>query len=177
MTNIEAVFQANKHRRIIVAAHHPLITYGEHGGIFTWKAHIFPLAELSDYLHIPLPVIGSIYPLYRKWFGHNQDTVHPLYAKMSRSIQRIMADHPGSVFVAGHEHALQYIVRDSSHFIVSGSGAKTEHVKKKGDAVIATAVRGFARLDILSDGSLGLKFYQADRSVSGGAVIFETVIF
>lgn len=95
LTMVEDIFRSNPGKRIIIAAHHPLITYGEHGGIFTWKAHIFPLEEITDYLYIPLPVLGSIYPLYRRWFGHIQDTAHPVYKEFSKALRRIMSLYPG----------------------------------------------------------------------------------
>jgi hypothetical protein len=176
MDRLKEIFARNQGKRIVIAAHHPLITYGEHGGVFTWKAHIFPLEELTDHLYLPLPLIGSIYPLYRRWLGHNQDTAHPLYKKISRSIRKLMAENPGTVYVAGHEHALEYIIRDSSHFVVSGSGSKVEYVKKKGDAQFASAVRGFVRADLRMDGSLSLYFIHVDNRYPAGRVVFEKLI-
>lgn len=176
LTMVEDIFRSNRDKRIIVAGHHPLITYGEHGGVFTWKAHLFPLEEITQYLYIPLPVIGSIYPLYRKWFGHLQDTPHPVYREFSKSLQRIMRKYPGSFYVAGHEHALQYIVKDSTHFIVSGSASKTEYVKKKGHAVFAKDIRGFSRLSLLKDGDVIITFFQVDEENPEGRQAFSTTV-
>lgn len=170
---VEDIFKNNPGKRILVAAHHPLITYGEHGGVFTWKAHIFPLEEITDYLYIPLPIIGSLYPLYRKCFGHRQDTAHPVYRKFSEPLQTIMARYPGSVYIAAHEHALQYIIKDSTHFIVSGSGAKTEFVRNKGDAVFARDIRGFTVLFIHADGNFSFKFIEVDKKYPDGRVVFH----
>jgi hypothetical protein len=172
LSQLHDVFERHKKKRIIVAAHHPLITYGEHGGVFPFKSHIFPLEELTDYLYIPLPVLGSLYPLYRKWFGHVQDTAHPLYKEFSIGIQGIMAEYPGSVYTAGHEHALQHIVKDSSHFVVSGSAAKTEFVRKKKYAVFAADVRGFAVMRSYSDGALSIHFIQVDENFPAGKEIY-----
>ncbi len=170
---VEDVFRSNPGKRIIVAGHHPLITYGEHGGIFTWKAHIFPLTEIGENLYVPLPVIGSIYPLYRRWFGHIQDTAHPLYKEFAQGLRNILSHYPGSLYVAGHEHALQYIVDDSTHFIVSGSGAKTEYVKQKDRALYAKDVRGFAQVSLFDDGTISLSFIQADATFPDGREVFS----
>ena len=89
--------------------------YGEHGGIFTAKDHLFPLTDANEKLYIPLPVIGSIYPLFRKYLGDIQDTAHPLYKELVRGIGSILTEYPGSIYVAGHEHALQAIVKDSTY--------------------------------------------------------------
>lgn len=176
MMMVEDIFLRNPGKRIILAAHHPLITYGEHGGIFTWKAHIFPLEEMSKGLYIPLPVLGSIYPLYRKWLGHIQDTQHPTYEVFGDALQRIMRHYPGAVYVAGHEHGLQYILKDSTHFIVSGSAAKTEYIKQKGYAVYADDILGFAELSILSNGDISLAFVEVDDRYPEGRAVFHTTI-
>jgi hypothetical protein len=168
LSQLEDIFRRNNNKRIIVAAHHPLITYGEHGGVFTLRSHIFPLTEFSKGLYIPLPVIGSLYPLYRKWFGSIQDTAHPKYRKFSKAILKIMADHPGNVYVSGHEHGLQHIVKDGSHFIVSGTGAKTEYVKKKKHARYAKAVRGFVKVDVHASGHLSVNFIRVDPDFPSG---------
>lgn len=176
LTMVHDIFLSNPGKRIILAGHHPLITYGEHGGVFTWKHHLFPLADLNKHLYIPLPVIGSIYPLYRKWFGHIQDTSHPLYREFSTALQDIITQYPGTIYVAGHEHTLQYIVKDSVNFIVSGSGAKTEHVRKKKYAVFADAVRGFVQGSVYRDGSISLHYIRVDEQYPEGKEIFTRIL-
>jgi hypothetical protein len=176
MTLVEDIFRSNPGKRIILAGHHPLITYGEHGGVFTWKAHLFPLEEMTKYLYVPLPIIGSIYPLYRKWFGHLQDTPHPVYREFIEGLQSILRAYPGAVYVAGHEHALQYIVKDSTHYIVSGSAAKTEYVRKKRHAVFAKDITGFVRVSVMEDGSLWLHFFQVDEDHPDGREVFSRKI-
>lgn len=174
ITALHDIFQRNYGKRIIVAGHHPLITYGDHGGIFNWKDHIFPLTDLKKNLYIPMPVIGSLYPLYRKFFGSIQDTPHPLYKEFSSPIQQLLREYPGNIYVAGHEHALQYVLKDSTHYIVSGSGAKVSDVEKKGYAKFAKGVRGFARLSFYANGKVSAEFFQVDENFPEGKEIFNT---
>lgn len=170
------VFARNANKRVILAAHHPLITHGEHGGVFLLKDHIFPFTVLNPKLYIPLPIIGSVYPLYRKWFGDIQDVKHPIYKKMSQLVQQLMAEYPGSIYTAGHEHALQYLVKDSSHFIVSGSGSKTSFVKQKKYSRYAAAVNGFAKLEIYANGSVEVRFWQVDNEFPQGKEVFTETL-
>jgi hypothetical protein len=165
------IVNRNQHKRIIVAGHHPLITYGEHGGVFTLKNHLFPLTDISPSLYIPLPIAGSIYPLYRKWFGHIQDTQHPVYKEFSNAIQKILANNPGSIYISGHEHALEYILKDSTHFIVSGSGSKISYVRKKDYAQLAEGVRGFVKLSIGENGSADIQYYEVDEAAPEGKLL------
>src|SRR6478735_3215169 len=69
VVQLDDMLRRNKNKRIVVAGHHPVITYGEHGGVYSFKDHIFPFTGLKENLYIPLPIIGSIYPLYRQIFG------------------------------------------------------------------------------------------------------------
>ena len=170
------IIARNPHKRVIIAGHHPIITYGDHGGIFTWKDHLFPLTDLRPYLYVPLPVIGSIYPLYRKLFGHVQDTRHPLYREFREPIQELLKKHPGNLYVAGHEHALQYIVHDSTHFIVSGGGAKYTSVKHKRYARFVAGATGFVQGDLYADGSMMIRIIQVDRKHPDGTEIYNAII-
>ena len=170
------IIARNPGKRVIIAGHHPLVTYGDHGGVFTWKDHLFPLTDLRPYLYVPLPVIGSIYPLYRKLFGHVQDTRHPLYREFREPIQELLKKHPGNLYVAGHEHALQHIVRDSTHFIVSGGGAKHTSVKHKRHARFVAGATGFVQADLYADGSMLIRIIQVDRKHPDGTEIYNTII-
>jgi hypothetical protein len=60
-------------RHAIVVDHHPLRSGGEHGGSFTLGDYIFPLRNVESWMWIPLPIIGSLYPLARKNGVSNQD--------------------------------------------------------------------------------------------------------
>jgi len=157
---LEDMLERNRGKRIVVAAHHPIFTYGEHGGMFTLSDHLFPLRPANKNLYIPLPILGSIYPLYRKFFGNIQDTAHPLSKRYRKLMSKLLEQYPGSVYVNGHEHALQYSVKDSVHYITSGSGAKTSVVKEKGYARYASSTNGFASIDIYEDGTSSIKYYE-----------------
>lgn len=166
------VFSRHANKRIILAGHHPLITYGEHGGVFRFKDHLFPLTDINKKLYIPMPVMGSIYPLYRKWFGDIQDTAHPMYKEYSRLLQGLLAEYPGSVYTAGHDHALQYIVKNSTYHIVSGAGSKSSFVKKKKYSHFAGSVQGFVKLSLHADGTASVTYWQVDKDFPEGKIVY-----
>lgn len=167
------IFVRNTSKRIIIAAHHPLITYGEHGGVFTAKDHLFPLTAVNPRLYVPLPLVGSLYPLYRKWMGDIQDTAHPTYKDIITQVTKLMAQYPGTIYAAGHEHTLQAIVKDSSYFIVSGAGVKTTSVKKKKYARFAVDKTGFVKINILNDGGIQMVYFQVDADFPKGKIVFR----
>ena len=55
LAELEAALTENKSKQIIVTAHHPIITNGNHGGYYALKDYIFPLTASKPNLYIPLP--------------------------------------------------------------------------------------------------------------------------
>lgn len=150
----------DEERFVIVASHHPLKTYGEHGGNFGFIDHIFPLLRIHTYLYIPLPVIGSVYPLLRNNGINIQDVSSSSYKNMINSIEPILNQRKGIIFASGHEHALQVIrgVNDNL-YIVSGAGIydKVNNYISEGNGTLyARAEPGFFILDFHSNGRLKL---------------------
>ena len=157
---LDQMLAMNRHKKIVVATHHPMFTYGEHGGVFPIK-----------YLFMP-PVIGGLYPLYRSAFGSVQDVPNPIYKAVRNSIVSILEDYPNTIHAAGHEHSLQYSYKDQVHFIVSGSGCKTTYVKKKGYAEFAESVNGFAKVNIYEDGKTELEVWRSDNTMAFSKTLF-----
>jgi hypothetical protein len=161
---LDDMLSRNQHKQLIVAAHHPMYTYGPHGGYSTFKQHIFPLADINKNLYLPLPIIGSLYPLYRKLLGDPQDMPHPTNRLMRQSLMAVFRKYPGLVYASGHEHTLQHIEKDSLHFVVSGSGSKHTIVKKGEYARFVDDKEGFARLDYGTQGAVDLSYWEPSFS-------------
>ncbi len=173
LTDVAALLQdallRNAHKKVIVVSHHPMYTYGIHGGVFGIKDHLFPLtaSKKTKNLYLPLPGLGSIYPLYRQIFGNIQDNTHPVYKRFRDGMVSLMSQHPDLIHAAGHEHALEHIVKNGKHYIVSGSGSKNNaRVKQKGDAQFASNIVGYARLDYYADGTTRLSFHTPENNAA-----------
>lgn len=144
---------------IVLAMHHPLYTHGEHGGYYTIKQHIFPLTDLAPGLWIPLPVIGSIYPISRGVFGNVQDTRNPKYKVLREQVEDIIRGHNNIVHVAGHEHTLQLLQHDSVYYVVSGAGSKDSRVKMGSNSLMAKEEMGFATISVHASGRSEIAFF------------------
>ncbi len=153
----------NRDKIVLFAAHHPFRSHGIHGGYYTFKQHIFPLTDVNANLYVPLPVIGSFYPLTRGVFGNVQDVKHPKYKDFISQVDEVLSTHPYCIRIAGHEHSLQYLVDDEQNYIVSGAGSTSTRVKKGSDTKFADTGPGFACLELLTDGTIGLKFYSVNN--------------
>ena len=162
ITQLEDIMEKNDKKFVIFAMHHPIRSYGPHGGFFTLKQHIFPLTDVIPKLYIPLPLIGSIYPLTRAVFGTAQDLKHPLYQEMITAFENVVKGHKNVIFVSGHEHTLQ-LIKDTNYInIVSGSGSKNSRVSKSRNTVFASGDYGFVTLDVLKNKSVRSTFYNVD---------------
>jgi hypothetical protein len=132
---------------VIVAAHHPLITGGPHGGYC------------------------GAFALFRRWANTSQDLFGKSYARMRDSVNRALATHPPLVYAAGHDHSLQVIRgRNSSYALVSGAGSigKGEcSARLRQSLYVGQATSGFMRLDFTATDSVLLRVYRYDSHVHG----------
>jgi len=165
LTQIEDILSKNSKKLVILACHHTFKSYGIHGGYFTIKQHIFPLTDLKPNLYIPLPVIGSIYPIARGVFGTPADLSYPAYANMIHDVQKVVKTYPNVIFVAGHEHNLEFIKDSSYNYIVSGSGTKRTRVSPNKNAPFTSDLNGFAVLDISKNKNVDVSFYTVSDSI------------
>ncbi|MBW2267677.1 MAG: hypothetical protein JRH16_03795 [Deltaproteobacteria bacterium] len=156
---LSAQFDAPSDRHLVLALHYPLITSGPHGGHFSWKQHIFPLTDFVPWLWLPLPLLGSVYPLARELGVTGTDVTHEAYRAWIQGIFR--ATRPGSplLFASGHEHSLQ-LHRDGigTYYAVSGAGStrRVDRVEPLDTAMFALSAPGYMRLDSHANGALGL---------------------
>jgi hypothetical protein len=118
LDSIFTVAEKNK-EQVILCAHHPVYTNGEHGGYRNRFLH-----GMLNYT--PLQIFGLM--------GLNrvltQAMVHPRYKHMREDLLAVFAKHKNLIFAAGHEHNLQ-LFKDAqqNYFIVSGSGSKISEIK------------------------------------------------
>jgi hypothetical protein len=154
---LQLLLEQNRHQRVVVAGHHPLYSNALHGGKFTAKQHVFPLTTVNKRAYVPLPLIGSLLPLYRKLVGAAEDMAHPRYRKMRRRLLRVLHQFPGVIYASGHDHNLQYFQKQGGHYLVSGSGSKTAFVQKGGRATFVHEYQGFFSLDFYASGETWLR--------------------
>jgi len=158
-------------RQAIVLEHHPLRSGGEHGGSFTLGDHIFPLRNIKSWLWIPLPIIGSLYPLARQHGITNQDLSGRKYGEMARALEAVFARYPPLVVASGHDHDLQVIrggrsdITNAGYQLVSWAGilGHTGLVRKVDGSLFERNAAGFMRLDVTRDGRIRLSVTTVNR--------------
>lgn len=169
LTRLQNILSDSGGRRVIVAGHHPIATKSEHSGYFTWQAHLFPLRAIRSWLWIPLPLIGSLYPMARGngLFGYAQDMSSRAYTHMRAEILHALAPHPPMLYASGHDHNLQVFKGPvAAYSIVSGSGTSGHEspVGWTASTLYAVSAPGFMRVDVDRSGRVRLTVTAIDRS-------------
>ena len=134
-------------KTVVLAAHHPLVTAGPHGGAHGRFDLVWPLRRM----------LGLTEDL-------NSDAYERMRAEMSQAFGR---SGPPLVYAAGHDHSLQVIRGtdgDAPRWsLVSGAGSKTTRVGATGGTLYAAARPGYMRLVFLRSGRVDLFVLAAPR--------------
>ena len=158
---------------VIVVGHHPLQSYGPHGGYFDWKSHLFPARVLKKWLWIPTPILGSMYAYTR---GHlyklDQDIGSTrnknMVAQLNRAFSARKPAHQGTsllIYASGHEHSLQVLKGDTvDYLLVSGAAAsrKVTEVSSGDNTLFAHQHTGFMAVDFFTDGKVLLRVVEPE---------------
>ncbi len=129
---------------IVINAHHPLETMGQHGGY---------LAEFAYWLFIK-----SIFLVFPE--AAEEDTYDPLYQRMIADLEGVMGKFQRLIYAAGHEHSLQVFRPAQSgkggpqYTLVSGAGNsnKISGVWHNENTRMALAQEGFLELNVTGNG-------------------------
>lgn len=167
VTALEAAGRGAAGRVIVVAAHHPLRTGGPHGGYFGLGDHLFPLREANSLLWVPLPLIGSIYPIARASGISSQDIASGPYQRMTAALGTALARVRPLVYASGHEHGLQVIGGIGPRYLLVSGGGTFGHASRLvalDSTRFARRGSGFMRLDVLRDRRARLGVHVVDRT-------------
>lgn len=136
---------------IIVTGHHPLQSYGPHGGVVQWN----PLV-------LPLQVLKAMFVL----LFNPEDLAHSRNQRMVEALKEAMSDRSVLIYAAGHEHSLQILRgHDSPKFLLisgAGSATKLSPVWHGQDTLFAVSHAGFMELDVFRDHRVFLRVFVAD---------------
>ncbi|MGB7396052.1 MAG: metallophosphoesterase [Pricia sp.] len=157
---LEDAIKDNRQRTTLIAMHHPMYSYGPHGGQYTLKRNLYPKGKIG-----PLPGLGSFVNVLRRTAGAStEDLLNKRYIELKKRLITLAQYSEKVILASGHEHTLQYIVEDNTPQIVSGSGAKKGATRLLNGSQFSTGRRGYAVLEVYTDGSSQVDFYAVSES-------------
>ncbi|MBO6576199.1 MAG: BamA/TamA family outer membrane protein [Rhodothermales bacterium] len=166
LANLSDLLRRRDDNRLIIVGHHPMRSNGPHGGRFPLTKHIFPLTDLWENAWVPLPLIGSAYPLAVSISGGKQDLSHPRYRSYRQALMRIFERHEEHlVYASGHDHSLQHFPVGTIDYIVSGSSTRPKYVGKGRGAEFTSSIPGFFELVYYNDGSSRLIAHTVEDTI------------
>ena len=158
----ESLIKKARGKTTLIAIHHPMFSNGPHGGQYSFGQHMSPI-----------PILGTLKNIIRKTSGiTNTDLQNRKYIELKKRLVTLSQENDKTIFVSGHEHSLQYIVEDNLPQIISGAGSKTNPTRNIGGGLFSYGAPGYAKLDILNDGSSYVRFFEAEME----EVIFQTEV-
>lgn len=167
LRGLRAALETAGGRKVIVAGHHPLLSGGPHGGVFGLKEHVFPLTEKVKWLWLPLPGIGSLYPLARRAGVSVQDLSNETNTTMREALASVLRERPPLAYASGHEHTLQVLEKPewARLLLVSGTGIydHTSPVRDLPETRFAASASGFMRLELTASGRARLGVLVVDE--------------
>lgn len=173
LQELESLIKKNAGKTILLLTHHPMFSYGSHGGQFTFRQQFYPSKTFG-----PVPVLGSLINLFRKTAGASvEDMQNKRYRELINRITTLARFGEKTIVASGHEHTLQYIVERDLPQIVSGSGAKKGATNLRNGAEFTTGRMGYATLEIYEDGSSRVRFFAVDEKNGGEEFLYTTQIF
>ncbi|MDV7187347.1 metallophosphoesterase [Lutibacter sp. TH_r2] len=167
----ESLIKKNEDKTVVIALHHPMFSYGNHAGQSSFKQQLYPVKG-----SIPLPIIGTAANIFRKTSGISpQDMNNPFYLELKKRLVTISQKAEKTIFVSGHEHNLQYIIKDSKVQIVSGGGSKINPVRTINGSKFSYGGLGYAKVDIYKNGASKVSFFTEKNNKQ--ELLYSTEIF
>ena len=152
---LEGMIKKNSNKTTLIAMHHPMFTYGTHGGQYSVKQHLNPSNG-----KFPFPVLGTFVNVLRRTSGATiEDVQNKRYQELKNRMVTLAQYSKKVIFASGHEHTLQYIRENNTPQIVSGAGAKNGAMRLLNGSEFSTGKRGYAILEVYTDGSSKVRFY------------------
>lgn len=146
--NVSDQLRAHRSKRLIIASHHPLGSYGELGGSFTANAHAQPF-----------PVAGTAWVLARQVGLVPQYHNHPLVQSYVHMVVGEARRYGTFVFASGHDPSLQYVTVAKQAQIISGTSANSAGpVVQASTGDFSAAVPGWAEVAIGARGGDQVRF-------------------
>jgi predicted phosphohydrolase len=167
----ESFVKKNLTKTIMVAIHHPMFSSGTHGGQSSFKQQFYPVNN-----KIPLPIIGTMVNVLRKTSGLSpQDNNNAMYVALKKRLITIAQKADKLMFLSGHDHNLQYIVKDTKPQIISGAGSKINPVRTVNRTKFSYGGLGYAKVDIYKNGASQVSFFTEKDNLQ--QLLYKTEIF
>lgn len=156
---VERILRESRDRKVVILAHHPLASGGVHASHGSMARHFFPIRDIHSDAWVPLPILGSLYVLFRHIRPFSQDLSSGTYQRFREAFMPLLERHAPLMWASGHDHDLQVLRGSGAHvFVISGAGiyGQTRPVDRISSTLFARSAGGFVEVQTLRDGRMRL---------------------
>ena len=153
LEELEDLIDENSGKNILIAGHYPLLSYGNYGG--RWP--------LSKYL-LPLPIIGSFYPAFRRHVGTSKDISNVRFDSFRKKLGSMLLERKSLIYCSGHEHNLQILRYQGNYLVNSGAPVNPGFAAKGSLTLYSESVPGLVVLDYHDDGQVYASVRELDEN-------------
>ncbi|NQU84984.1 MAG: hypothetical protein HQ541_04420, partial [Mariniphaga sp.] len=168
LEELEDIISETSDKNLLIAGHFPIISTGEYGGRMSLKKHLFPLTDFNPSLWIPVPIVGSFYPAFRQNIGSQMDIINEHYEEFNAEIKNIIQDHPGLIYLSGHDYVQQLIYLEDSYFINSGAFLNNAFSGRSIDEIYSARKPGVFRIEYNSNGNVNGTAFKFSKNAFKG---------
>ena len=156
---VERILRESGDRKVVILAHHPMASGGVHANRGSLARHFFPIRDIHSDGWFPLPLLGSLYVLFRHVHPFTQDLSSETYRRLREAFMPLLERHAPLMWASGHDHDLQVLRGSGAHvFVISGAGTygRTRPVDRTSNTLFARSAGGFMEVEIMRDGRMRL---------------------
>lgn len=145
---LEDLVQSDGDRNVVIAAHHPALSYGRYAGYRQVAQHFLP------------PVVGTFMAAYHQNIGNYKDLSCQGMDTYSGRFESLLERFHGLIYVSGHEYDIQVNSREDNYHITSGSAAKKLPSAKGEFSKYRHPASGIVQLRFFDDGQVDMLVHE-----------------
>ena len=161
---IDDAFGDSENRNLIIAMHHPVLSFGQYAGYKLFSEHFKP------------PIYGSFNVAYRQNIGSSKDLSNEKFRVFRRRVLAKAELNPGMIFVTGHENDLQILLEEGNYHINSGGFAKSKATGRGKATLYRQRKTGFVKLVFFNNGKVAAQAFKIKNKTTIRET-FKTTLF
>ncbi|MFK8008772.1 MAG: hypothetical protein AB8H03_20600 [Saprospiraceae bacterium] len=163
---LESAMNDAEDRNVILAAHHPILSFGQYAGYGLTRQHFSP------------PIIGSFIAGYHQSVGTKKDLTQAALVNFSNELLKRLERFPPIIYASGHEYDLQLNYKSGSYHLNSGAIHQAKKTSKNRYSKFRQSKPGVAHLEFSKDGEVSMKIWdvQSDGSLKNNhdQILFQS---
>jgi hypothetical protein len=147
---LEDILDDAKEKHVLLLAHHPIYSFGQHNGRKLGKKHL-------------IPIYGTLYSSFIDNVGRPSDLAFPRYQAYVEKLRDIMHDHNSLIYASGHDFYNSVLAHENNIYLNTSISNKNKSWANDDGLFYASKNPSFLKLDYDEEGNVRCRFLSADK--------------